>query len=124
MNEQPTTQRRPLLTIILSGLPELEERLALRRNRSLYSRLHRRVRLGVLEPRDTVDYVEHRLAQAGGERDYFTSDALGLLHEAAGGNLRDLDRLATAAMRAAARGGQRLVERDAVSLANRHDSIH
>lgn len=116
--------RAPLLTLILSGLPDLEDRLALRRNRSLYSRLHRRIRLTALEPGDTADYVKHRLARAGGQRDYFTADALGLLHEAAGGNLRDLDRIASAAMRGAARSGQRLVERDVVSLAVRNDSIH
>lgn len=116
--------RAPLLTLILSGLPELEDRLMLRRNRCLYSRLHRRLRLTALEAGDTADYIRHRLERAGGERDYFTTDALGLLHEAAGGNLRDLDRIASAAMRAAARAGQRLVERDAVSLAVRHDTIH
>jgi general secretion pathway protein A len=114
----------PLLTIILSGLPELEDRLALRRNRSLYSRLHRRLHLTALEPSDTANYIQHRLERAGGKRDYFSTDALGLLHEASGGNLRDLDRIAAAAMRAAARAGKRLVERDAVSLAVRHDSIH
>lgn len=113
----------PLLTIILSGLPDLEDRLAMQRNRSLYSRLHRRVRLSTLKPEDTISYVQHRLRLAGGDnKDYFTSDALGLLHEAAGGNLRDIDRLAAIAMRSAARSGQRLIERGAISSAIQQDT--
>jgi type II secretory pathway predicted ATPase ExeA len=40
---------RALLSLILVGLPELRERLALRHNRSLHSRLHHR-----LEVRDAV----------------------------------------------------------------------
>ncbi len=116
--------RAPLLTIILSGLPELEDQLRLRRNRSLYSRLHRRLRLTALESSDTVDYIKHRLTHAGADREFFTTDALGLLHEAAGGNLRDLDRIASTAMGAAAKKGQQLVERDAVSFAIRLDTNH
>jgi type II secretory pathway predicted ATPase ExeA len=34
---------RAILSLIIVGLPELRERLALRRNRSLYSRLHHRL---------------------------------------------------------------------------------
>jgi hypothetical protein len=38
-----------------------------------------------------------------------------MIHEAATGGMRDVDRLATAAMREAARKKRRLVERDAVA---------
>jgi hypothetical protein len=38
-----------------------------------------------------------------------------MLHEAAAGSLRDLDRLATAALRDAARRKRKLVERDAIT---------
>ena len=37
---------RPLMTLILAGLPELWDRMLLRRNRSLWSRIHTRLRLG------------------------------------------------------------------------------
>lgn len=40
------------------------------------------------------------------------SDALAMLHEAASRSLRDLARLATATLRAAARKKRKLVERD------------
>ncbi|MEZ6038843.1 MAG: AAA family ATPase [Planctomycetota bacterium] len=112
----------PLLTIVLVGLPELTDQLALRRNRSLYSRLSRRLRVPQLRPDDTADYLRVRLAHAGCERAVFAAGAISLLHEAAGGLLRDLDRLAEASLRQAADGGHKLVERDAVSLAIRLDS--
>lgn len=111
----------PLLTIVLIGLPELAEQLALRRNRSLYSRISRRMRVSALEPHDTADYLRARLLHAGCEREIFASDAVALLHEAASGLLRDLDRLAEAALRHAAHHNVRLVERSTVSLAIRLD---
>ena len=47
------------------------------------------------------------------DREIFTTDVIAMLHEGAGG-LRDLDRLAEAAMRDAWRRRKKLVERDAV----------
>lgn len=99
---------KPLLLI---GLPELHERLRLRRNRSLYSRLHHRVAVEPLVPDDTIDYIRVRLARVGATKDIFSADALAMLHEAASDSLRDTDRLATAALRAAARK-KKIVERD------------
>ncbi len=51
-------------------------------------------------------------ARAGCERDVFTQDAVHLLHEAATGGMRDLDRLATGCLGEAARRKRKLVERD------------
>jgi general secretion pathway protein A len=105
---------RALLSLVLVGLPELETRLAMRKNRSLFSRIHYRVALDAASPDDTAEYVRHRLRLAGVEREVFTSDALAMLHEAASGGLRDVDRLATTALRDAVRRKKKLVERDAV----------
>ena len=106
---------RALLSLVLLGLPELGERLRLRRNRSLYSRLHHRLTIGSLTVEDTTDSLRTRLARVGCTRELFTSDAVTMLHEAASSSLRDIDRLATAALRAAARKKRKLVERDALS---------
>jgi type II secretory pathway predicted ATPase ExeA len=106
---------RALLSLILVGLPDLEDRLRLRRNRSLYSRLHHRLSIGPLTPEDTADYVRMRLGRAGGTKDLFSSDAVALLHEAAAGSLRDIDRIATLALRTAARRKRKVVERDTVA---------
>jgi type II secretory pathway predicted ATPase ExeA len=102
---------RALLTLVLVGLPELWDRLQLRKNRSLWSRIHCRLSLGDALPADTAEYVHYRLRFAGTDRDLFGSDALALLHEASGGRLRDIDRLATVALRRAAERGLRNVDR-------------
>ena len=75
---------RALLSLVLVGLPELEDRLELRKNRSLYSRIERRLSIGPMVADDTAEYVQLRLRRAGADREIFTADALTMLHEAAG----------------------------------------
>jgi general secretion pathway protein A len=106
---------RALLSLVLVGLPELHDRLTLRRNRSLFSRVHHRLELGALTPDDTAEYLRLRLRRAGCEREVFASDAAALLHEATLGAMRELDRLGAAALREAARRKKKLVERDVVA---------
>ena len=106
---------RALLSLILVGLPELQDRLELRKNRSLYSRIHRRLSVGPLTAEDTAEYVRMRLRRIGCDREVFASDALVTLHEAANSSLREIDRIATAALREAARRKKRLVERDVLA---------
>lgn len=113
---------RALLSLVLVGLPELADRLALRRNRSLYSRLHHRFVIGPLTPDDTTTYVRTRLARAGCDRELFTSDALVLLHEATRGAMRDIDRISTTCLRLAARRTRRLIERDLLLRVIEHES--
>ncbi|MBL8951092.1 MAG: AAA family ATPase [Myxococcaceae bacterium] len=106
---------KALLSLVLVGLPDLGARLAMRRNRSLASRLARYVAIGKLTPDDTAEYIRKRLELVGCEKEVFTSDAVAMLHEGADGAHRDLDRLATLALREAARRKKKLVERDVVS---------
>lgn len=113
---------QPLLSLILVGLPELADRLALRKNRSLLSRLHTRLRIEPLLPSDTAEYLRLRLRRAGCDRDLFDPDALALLHQATQGAMRDLDRLATHALRLAAAKKRRLIDRAVVSQALSIDS--
>lgn len=56
-----------------------------------------------------------RLQRAGCERELFASDAIGLLHEATLCAMRDIDRLAAAALRETAKKKRKLVERDVVA---------
>jgi general secretion pathway protein A len=106
---------RALLSLVLVGLPELRERLELRRNRSLYSRIHHRLEIPALAPEDSAEYLRMRMARVGVEREVFSSDAAVLLHEATAGAMRELDRLSAAALRETARKKRKLVERDVVS---------
>lgn len=112
---------RALLSLVLVGLPELEDRLELRRNRSLYSRIHRRFRVDPLTPEDTAEYLRYRMRHAGCERELFSTDAVAMLHEAALGSHRDLDRVATNALREAAKKRRKLVERDVVARVLDHE---
>jgi general secretion pathway protein A len=106
---------KALLSLVLVGLPDLQARLSMRRNRSLASRLARYVAIGKLTADDTAEYIRKRLELVGCEKEIFTSDAVAMLHEGADGAHRDLDRLATLALREAARRKKKLVERDIVA---------
>ena len=99
------------LSLILVGLPELADRLRLRRNRSLYTRMRHRVLLEPITPEDTATYLKRRIEIAGVKREIFTSDAIAMIHEAALGGMRDIDRIAARAIRGAAQKKSKLVER-------------
>lgn len=114
---------KALLSLILVGLPELQDQLKMRRFRSLHSRLHWRLHIDPLTPEDTAEYLRYRMKRAGCERDVFTHDAVQMLHEAAIGGMRELDRLATGCLREAARKKRRLVERDLLPRVLDRDGI-
>lgn len=108
---------RALLSLVLVGLPELRERLALHKNRSLWSRIHTRLALGEATVGDTAEYIAYRMKRAGCERDVFSSDALAYLHEASRGHLRDLDRIANVCLKLGQKKKLRAIDRDLVARA-------
>jgi general secretion pathway protein A len=108
---------KPLLSLVLVGLPETRQRLGLAKNRSLWSRIHTRLALGDASVGDTAEYVAHRTKRAGCERELLNSDALALVHEQAQGRLREIDRICTDALKLAARRKLKLVDREIVSRA-------
>lgn len=112
-----------LLTVALVGLPELWDRMLLRRNRALWSRIHCRIHLGEAPPSDTSEYIRYRMTAAGASQEVFASDALALLHEGTAGRLRDVDRVATGCLRQAQRAGHRLIDRPIVSRVLTTDQI-
>ena len=105
---------KAMLSLVLVGLPETRQRLTLAKNRSLWSRIHTRLSLGQATPGDTTEYIGHRLKHAGSERELFSSDAVALIHEETNGRLRDIDRIATDALKLAARRKLRAVDRELV----------
>ncbi len=104
--------QKPLLSLVLVDLPELWARLALRKNRSLWSRIHCRMNIGMPSVGDTTEYVDHGLRRVGAGKMLLSSDALTILHEATVGQLRDIDRIATNALRTAARRKLPTVDRE------------
>ena len=108
---------KPLLSMILVGLPELHDRLKLGIHRSLLTRIHTRVELSAGSPELTTAYVRKRLDDAGARSELFTADGLAVLHELTGGVLRSIDVLALAALRIAANEDKSLVDRNLVRRA-------
>jgi type II secretory pathway predicted ATPase ExeA len=105
---------KALLSLLLVGLPELEGNLSRRAHRSLLTRVHHRFLLPPASLEDTTEYVRYRLAAAGTDRALFPDDALATLHEHSQGALREIDRLASAALRDAAKRKKKLVDRDVI----------
>ena len=97
---------------MLVGLPDLWRRLSLGVHRSLWSRIQCRISLEQAQPSDTTEYLIHRLEQVGGAQALFSSSSIALLHEATGGQLRDVDRLATECLRLAAKRSLKSVDPD------------
>ena len=97
------------------GLPELEGNLQRRAHRSLLTRIHHRLLIPPASLEDTAEYVRYCLDRAGTDRALFPDDALATLHELSQGALREVDRLATAALREAVRRKKKLVDRDVVT---------
>jgi len=116
--------RQPLLSLVLIGLPELRDRLELRRHRSLYSRIRHRLRLEPNNPEDTGDYIAFRLEEAGLDKEVFARDAVPLIHEASVGMLREIDRICQDILEAAAEQGRTLIDRQLVTDALDVDSLH
>jgi type II secretory pathway predicted ATPase ExeA len=105
-----------LLSLLFVGLPELEGNLQRRAHRSLLTRIHHRFLIPPASIEDTAaEYVRYRLVRAGTDRALFPDDALATLHELSQGALREIDRLATAALREAVRRKKKLVDRDVVT---------
>jgi type II secretory pathway predicted ATPase ExeA len=113
--------QKPLVSLVLVGLPELWSMLSLRKNRSLWSRIHCRLSIEAPSIADTTEYVEHRLRRAGASKPLLGADALTILHEATHGQMRDIDRIATNALRAAARRKQSMVDRELLEGVLEHD---
>lgn len=106
---------RALLSLVLVGLSELHDQLAMRRSRSLFSRIHHRLVIGPLTTDDTAEYLRMRLTRAGCEREIFPADSVTLLHKATGGAMRDIDRIAATALRESARRKRRLVDHETLA---------
>jgi general secretion pathway protein A len=101
---------KALLSVVLVGLPELEDRLGYSAHKPLLSRLNARLRIAPVSADDTAEYLQHRLKIAGASRELFSREAAALLHEHSGGVHRDLDRLANLALRDLVRRKRKVVE--------------
>jgi general secretion pathway protein A len=80
------TEKDKLIQIVLAGQPELREKLKKSELRQLSQRITVRYHLCPMDFSDTVEYVEHRVEVAAGQRlDIFTPGALRRIFRYSGG---------------------------------------
>ena len=79
------TASEKLVQIILSGQPELEQRLKQNDTRQLRQRVSLWCRTYPLNAEETSHYIKERLAIAGSEEEIFPPAAVALIYQASGG---------------------------------------
>jgi general secretion pathway protein A len=87
-----------LLSVVLIGQPELDDRLDRAAYEPLRQRIGMRYSLGPLSLEETIDYIEHRIRVAGGSRNPFDRKAMEEMHILSGGIPRLINTLATTAL--------------------------
>ncbi|MBW1775716.1 MAG: AAA family ATPase, partial [Deltaproteobacteria bacterium] len=117
------TETRKLIQIILVGQPELERTLAKEEMRQLDQRVVVRGLLGPLRPKETINYLRHRLKVAGIENGEgavtFTEGACKNVHKRSGGIPRLINVLADRALLVAYTQGKKTVDRKIVKSAHK-----
>ena len=106
------TETRFLLTLVLSGQPELKEKLDA--NKQFSQRVTLSYRLTPLNFEETRKYVTHRLEIAGLAENIFTEKAMELLFERSGGIPRWINNIANMSMLAAFSKGERTITEELV----------
>ena len=107
------TETRFLLTLLLSGQPELKEKLD--SNKQFSQRITLSYHLKPLDFEGTRKYVEHRLEVAGLGENIFNDRAMELIYERSGGIPRWINNLANMSMLAAFAKGERAITEELVS---------
>lgn len=87
---------RFLLTLILSGQPELKNKIS--DLKQFEQRIAIRCHLDSLGEKDTNDYILHRMKVAGGKSPIFTLDAIKFIHDHSGGIPRRINRMCDLAL--------------------------
>ena len=93
------TRKEKVLRIILAGQPELRDKLDTPRLRQLVQRVRLRFHLGPLDRREMGEYIDHRLAVAGCEKEnLFDEDTHETIYRYTGGVPRLINTLCDTAL--------------------------
>ena len=87
-----------LLSVVLIGQPELDDRLDRPAYAPLRQRIGMRYSLGPLSLEETIEYVEHRIRVAGGSQNPFSRQAMEEMFALSGGIPRLINTLATTSL--------------------------
>jgi type II secretory pathway predicted ATPase ExeA len=103
--------------LVLAGQPLLRERLAEPQHYALAQRITVRVRIRPLTDSEVALFLDKHLRSAGAKTNLFEPDAVTLLFQHSRGVPRIVQNLALGALMAAASGGKKTVDADAVQQA-------
>ncbi len=93
------THKEKVLRIILTGQPELRDKLDAPSLKQLVQRVRLRFHLNALDARETQEYIEHRLTIGGHEKkDIFTDECFEIIHRYSGGVPRLINTLCDTAL--------------------------
>jgi len=112
-----------LLSVVLIGQPELDDRLDRAAYAPLRQRIGMRYSLGPLSLEETIDYIEHRIRVAGGTRNPFDGNAMEEIHTLSGGIPRLINTLATTALLDAFGEDAETIERARIASAAREHKM-
>lgn len=112
-----------LLSVLLIGQPELEDRLARRPYTALRQRIGMRYFLTPLSEEQTIEYISYRLRAAGADRNPFSKEAMKLIWRMSGGVPRVINTLASTALLDAFSEDSPTVEEERVAGAAREHRI-
>lgn len=87
-----------LMTLILLAQPEIERRLARKEYEAFRQRISMKFVLAPLSREETLKYIDHRVAVAGGNPAIFDKEAKIQIHSLSGGIPRKINNLAGSAM--------------------------
>ena len=113
-----------LLSVVLIGQPELENRLEREAYAPLRQRIGMRYSLGPLSLEETVRYIDHRIRVAGGSRNPFTAEAMNEIHALSRGIPRLINTLATTSLLDAFGEDAETIETARVASAAQEHRIH
>lgn len=109
------TNKDKLVSIILSGQPELAQVVDSPRFEQLAQRVRLRFHLGALSFAETQDYIRHRLKVAGVvDREIFTEDAFPVIYEYTGGIPRLINSMCDMALLTAYVDDRQVVDEDVI----------
>ena len=107
-------RERNLAQVILTGRPEIKDRLFQRPLRSLGSQVALDCQLQPLEEQEIVDYIQQRLRAADLPEELFAHDALGCIASYSNGNFRQANALCDRALRMARSSSRKQISTEIV----------
>ena len=104
------------IALVLSGQPELWEKLKLQKCRAIRQRIDIQCRLNNYDLSRTADYIRHQLSEAGSKKDIFTDEAIRKIFEYSTGIPRVINKVCTNVMIYGSQNRLRIIDDHAVQM--------